>query len=279
MGKITISVDNTSDLGDELYKKYDLQVIYFGVYIGDKLYRDDEVKPDDIYNAVEKDGVVPKTNAALEVDYRELFEEATKDSGSIIHFSISSELSASHSNAVRAAKDMERVHVIDTKNASVGIGILAIRASELVRAGKSIKEIVPIMQDMVGKIDTSVIMNDIKYLHRGGRASGLKLLGANLLKIRPSLRVNEAGKVVPDRKFKGEFSRAVKEWVEYKLVGSVADKNLVFIVHTDIAEQIVLDTIQEYKKAGFKEIIRILIGPSLTTHVGRNAIGAITING
>ncbi|MCL2570346.1 MAG: DegV family protein [Firmicutes bacterium] len=276
MSKITISVDNTSDLGPELFEKHDLKVIYFGIAIGDKLFRDTEVTPDDIYNAVEKDNLVPKTNAALEVDYRELFEQSTKDGGSIIHLNMSGALSASHSNALRAAKGLERVTVIDTQNGSLGTGILAIHAAELAKSGKSVTDITKIITDMVTKVDTSFILNDLKYLHKGGRASTLKLLGANLLKIRASLRVDEAGKIVPDKKFKGQFDKSVKEWTEYKL-SQPCSKDVVYVLHTDTNNKIIGDTVQAYKDAGYKDVQRVLIGPTLTIHIGRNAMGVVRI--
>ncbi|MCL2847073.1 MAG: DegV family protein [Firmicutes bacterium] len=277
MGKITISVDNTADLGEELYKKYNLEVIYFGVVIGEELYRDTEVKPEDIYKAVEKDGLLPKTNAALEIDYRELFERATADGGHIIHFSISDKLSASHANAKRAARDMERVHVIDSKSVSAGTGLLAIKASEMVREGKSVDEILAAIHSLVDKLDAGFIIKDLNYLYRGGRASGLKLLGANLLKIRPSLIVND-GKVIPDKKFKGAFENAVKDWVKMRVAQTeTADKGLAIIVHSDIPEQTALEVVYAFKSAGFREVLRLVTGTTLTTHCGRNMIGALFI--
>jgi len=275
MSKITISVDNTSDMGEELYKKYNLEVIYFGVVIGDNLYRDTQVKPEDIYKAVEVEGLLPKTNAALEIDYRELFERATQDGGHIIHLSMSDKLSASHSNAIRAAKGLERVHVIDTKSLSAGIGLLAIRATEMVKEGKSVEEIVTVISALKNKINISLMLKDLNYLYRGGRASGLKLLGANILKIRPSLIVTD-GKIIPDRKFKGEYTHAIHEWTNFRLsdLDSI-QKDMAFIVHSDIDVKLLEYIEEEMRKAGFKEVTRLMTGPTLTTHVGRNLVGTL----
>ena len=280
MSKITISVDNTADLGEELYKKYDLEVIYFGVVIGSELFRDTEVKPEDIYKAVEVDGLLPKTNAALESDYRELFERATADGGSIIHFSISDKLSASHGNAKRAAQGLERVYVIDSKNVSAGTGLLAMKASDMVKQGKSAPEIVAAVTAMTDNINVGLIIKDLNYLYRGGRVSGLKLLGANILKIRPSLQISDQGKVVPDKKFKGDFGRAVREWTEYKLAQtSGANKDIAFVVHSDIDDALAIHVIEKLKEAGFRDVIRIVTGTTLTTHCGRNMIGVVFAEG
>ncbi|MCL2569810.1 MAG: DegV family protein [Firmicutes bacterium] len=280
MSKITIGVDNTCDLREEDYKKYNLEVIYFGVTIGGELYRDTEVKSEDIYRAVEKDGLLPKTNAALESDYRDLFESATKDGGSIIHFSMSDKLSVSHQNALRAAKGLDRVHVIDTRSISIGTGIIAMRASNMVKEGKTVDEILCAVKQMMEDTDISFIIKDLNYLYRGGRASGLKLFGANLLKIRPSLLINKEGKIVPDKKFKGGFENSVKEWSDARMKkAQTADKDVAAIVQSDIDEAIVQDVIKSLKEAGFKEILRYTTGPTLTTHVGRNLIGTFFFRG
>ena len=279
MSKITLSVDSTADLGDELYKKYDLRVINLGVVIGETVYVDSEITAQDIYKAMEVDNLVPRTNAALEVDYRELFEEATKDGGSIIHFNLSSQLSASHANAKRAAQGLPRVYIVDTKTMSVGTGFAAIKARELVNAGRSADEIVLAITEILSKMDTSLIINDLKYLHKGGRVTGIKLLGANLLKIRPSLQVEPSGKLVPGKKFKGKFSQAVKEWVQYKIESNPnANKEMLVMAHSDMEAEVVQSVYDEFKAAGFKEVLCVPLGTTVTTHCGRNTIGAVIIN-
>lgn len=279
MSKITISMDNTADLSAELYKKYGFERVCMGVVFGDRVVPCCDVKPEDIYKAVEVDGILPKTNGGLEVDYTELFEKATKDGGSIIHFSVSGKLSVSHSNARRAAANFERVYIIDTKTLSTGTAMLAIRAHEMVQEGKDVAEIHEAVTAMVEKLDVSFVLNDLKYIHRGGRASGLKLLGANLLKIRPSLFLDAEGKIVPGKKFKGKFSLAVKEWTQYKMreYWENIDKRLCFLMHTDIDDEIAMEMHKDLKEFGFKEIIRLPLGTTLTTHIGRNMIGVASI--
>jgi len=279
MSKITISVDNTADFSTEMYKEYNIEVINFGVVIGDKVFRDTEVKPEDIYRAVEVDGLLPKTNAALESDYRELFDRATQNGASVIHISLSGALSLSHDNALRAAKGLERVHVIDSKNCTCGTGILAIKASEMISAGKSVDEIIETISAMVPKLELGVILNDLKFVHKGGRASAVKLLGANLLRIRPGVRF-EDGKAVQDKKFIGNFPKAVGQWTNYMTSKMEnANKEIAFVIHTDIAEEIAENVVEAMRAAGFKRVIRRTTGSILTIHCGRNVIGICYLKG
>jgi len=280
MSKIIISVDSTADLTLEMLTKYDIRKINTGVVIGSEAMTDADLTPEDIYKAVEIDGLVPKTNACLETDYRELFEDATKDGGSIIHFNISDRLSASHTNAKRAAEGLNGVYVVDSKMLTFGIGILAIKACEMRDKGMSAKEIYDeIIGSTIKNVDVSFIINDLKYLYKGGRASGLKLLGANILKIRPSLEMDGSGMLVPARKFKGDFAHAVREFTKHKLEQNPnVNKDFVILAHSDIDPKIPAQVIEDLKAAGFKEIWHHNVGVSVTIHCGRNTIGMVMFN-
>jgi len=290
MSKITLSVDSTADLGEELFKKYNFEVTSIGVVIGDKVFKDFfEIRQKDIYHAVEVENKTPKTNAALVEDYRSLFTNATANGGSIIHFNVSSKLSLSHENALAAAKDMERVYIVDSKSNSVGTGLLAIKIREMLddanvkkmleTGKKTVADVATEAQGMARRVDASFIINDLRYLHRGGRVTGLKLFGANLLKIRPSLQMIEDGTLVPGRKFKGNFALACRDWTKHKLeLNPNANKEIVIVVHSDIDKQIVEDMVSDLMGAGFKHIIRAQAGAAITTHCGRNMIGIALFN-
>ena len=273
MSKITISVDNTADLGEELLEKYGFERVCMGIVLGEEVKACKDVTQEDVFHAVEVGGKSPKTNAALEIDYADLFDRATADGGSIIHLSLSSNLSASHGNAVRAAKGRERVFVVDTQTLSSGTAHWPLRAHALRESGMSAQEIV---NDLTGtKTDASFIINDLKFLYKGGRVTGLKLLGANLLKIRPSLQVDLDGKLVPGKKFKGKFAAAVSDWVAYKMtdVWKDVDKSLAFLMYGDTDADILKNTEQDLRDFGFEEIIVLPIGATMLVHSGRNTVG------
>ena len=280
MSKITISADSCVDIGLEAIKKHDINIVPFGIAIGENLILDRcDVDPEVIYKAVEKDNIIPKTNAIPADTYREVFEEATKDGGSIIHINISSKLSVSCDAAKKAAEGMERVYIVDSLSLSGGVGFLAVKAKEMVDAGKSAEETHKACEELVKKLDLSFIVMDLKYLHRGGRVSGIKLLGANLLKIRPTLVMDEAGRMVPGRKFKGEWSGAVREYLAYRLDNAKnACKEYVHVVHTVIDEAVRDELIQGLKDFGFKKVTCSVAGTTVTTHGGKNLLGFVYAN-
>jgi len=273
---ITISTDSTADLTKELYEKYKIQVVPLGVVIGEKAYKDGiDITPSEVYNAVEKKGILPKSQAASEMDYAEFFEK-NKGSDYHIHFSISDKLSASHGCAVRCAKDFKNVHIIDTKVLSSGTGILAIKAREMEEAGKSGEEIIKKSRELAGKQNTSFILDNLKYLHKGGRVSGLKLLGANLLRINPQMKCDSTGALVQGKKFRGNFARNVSEYIQFVVDNAPnADKDLTMLTYTDIDPAIVKQAEAQLKELGFKRVFKTTAGCVITCHCGRNTIGIL----
>lgn len=273
---ITISTDSTADLTNELYEKYSIQVVPLYVVIDDKACKDGvDVTPNDVYNAVEKQNIMPKSQAASELDFADLFEK-NKDSDFHIHFSISDKVSASYRSAVRAAKNFKNVTVIDAKVLSSGTGLLAIKAREMEEAGMTGEEIIKKSVELADKQNTSFILENLKYLHKGGRVSGLKLLGANLLKIHPQLVCDAAGCLVQGKKFKGNFAKNASEYIKY-VVGNApnADKELTMLTYTDIDPAIVKQCEEDLLELGFKRVFKSVAGSVITCHCGRNTIGIL----
>jgi len=277
--RLSVSVDSTADLSRQLCDTYNIQVVPLGVVIGDKIYTDGvDITTDDIYKAVETDNVMPKSNAAPEVLYSEMFQK-NSESAVHIHFSLSTRLSSSYDNAVRAAKAFPNVYVIDSKTLSSGTGLLAITAREKDSAGTAPDVIAAEMKTLADKQCTSFVLDNLRYLYKGGRVSGLKLLGANLLKIHPMLTVDKGGNLVQGKKFRGSFAKVVAEYTKHVISSHPdANKDLVFVTYTDIDPLMPEQVERDLRAAGFKRVIRTVAGSVITLHCGRNTIGILFLD-
>ncbi len=278
--KIKISVDSCADLSKELINEYDIGVMPLRVLLGEKDHADGiDITPKDIYEYVGKTGNLPKTAAATENSFHQLFEEYLKEYDRVIHFNISNEMSVTHTNACHAAESFEgKVVVIDSKSLSTGIGVQAVFAARLCKNNMPFEEIVEKVKDNVEKVQASFVLDKLNYLHKGGRCSSVALLGANLLKIKPCIEVNN-GKMGMARKYMGNFAKSVEKYVVETLEKYPNyDDSICFITHTEIDPQIIENVKQIIKeKSSFKEIFETEAGCTITSHCGSNTIGVLYI--
>ena len=276
--KIKISVETTADLSKEILTERDISVIPFTIQLGDRSALDGEITSDEIIEYAIEKKVLPKTSAINEYQYTEHFENLLKENDAVIHFSLSSELSVACSNAMRASKAFKNVYVVDTRSLSTGIGLLAMYASDLVKEGKNAEEIYKACQERLKDIQASFELKCLDFLYKGGRCSALSFFGANLLKIRPQILVKD-GKMVPGKKYRGNFSHVVKSYCQDVLDEyDNPDLTRAFVTYTT-AEDEIIETAKEYlKQAGFKEIYVTRAGGTITSHCGEGCLGILYIN-
>ena len=276
--KIAISAESTIDLTKELLNEFDIQVIPYQIQLGDKDGLDGEITTDEIISFVNEKGVLPKTAAINEYRYTEYFESLLKNYDAVVHFTLSSGLSLACTNAKHAAENLKNVFVVDTQSLSTGIALLAIHASELANEGLSAKEIYEKCLARVPFVQASFELKRLDYLHKGGRCSGLTLLGANLLKIRPQILVQD-GKMIPGKKYRGNYNHVVKSYCQDVLEKyNTPDLSVGFVTYTTADEEVIETAKQYLKDRGFKRIYVTRAGATITSHCGEDTLGILYIN-
>ena len=278
MKKIAITLDSACDLSKELIDKYDFKVIPFGVNMGDKFFYDGEVEPLEIFEYADKNKTLPKTNAVNEEAFKEFFENILKDYDAIIHFDISSEMSSAYNNAVNAAKNFKNVYVIDSRTLSTGISLEAIYAKKLTETISSPEEIVEMVKKRIPKVQTSFVIERLDYLYKGGRCSGLALLGANLLRIRPEIEVID-GNMKNTEKFRGKMADCVTKYCRGTLEKYChPDKSVIFITHSVADTELVEAAKAVVAEYGFENVYETTAGCTVSSHCGKNTLGILYIN-
>lgn len=279
MSKIIVSSDSTIDLGDELLQRYNIKILPLGIVLGDKLYIDGiDITPDDIYAHHDKTGELPKTNASNVEDCINFFRSFVDAGNTVIHFTISGEMSSNNNNARIAAEEVGNVYVIDSRNLSTGGGLLVLAAAKLAESGLPAEEIVERINALVPKTDASFVIDSLEYLHKGGRCSAVAMLGANLLKLKPCIQVKD-GKMDVRKKFRGKFDTVIREYIDEQLENrDDIDVECGFITHAGCDTQLV-DSLFEYVKAKgiFKELYVTRAGSTVSSHCGANTLGILFI--
>ncbi len=279
MSKIIISSDSTCDLSAELKERYDVRIIPLGVTLGDKVYRDGiDINPDDIYAHHAKTGELPKTTAANVGECIDYFTDLTKDGDAVIHFTISSTMSSTYSNACLAAAEFENVYVVDSKNLSTGGGLLVVSAAEMAKSGMEAGDIVAELEKLIPCVDASFVIDSLEYLHKGGRCSALAMMGANLLKLKPCIEVKD-GSMGVGKKYRGVYGRVLSEYVDERLQNiDDIDNSRVFVTHAGCDSEIVNAVVEQVKSKGFfKEVFLTRAGCTISSHCGANTLGVLFI--
>lgn len=275
MDKIKITCDSTCDLTRELYETYHIDVLPLGVCLGDAFRQDGvNVTAQELYDYAEKTGTLPKTSAISMVDYAQCFRKYTQAGYSVIHISLSGALSSCYQNACMAASAIENVYVIDSQNLSTGSGQLALLAAELANADYTAKEIPDALEKIKPHVHVSFVLDTLEYLHKGGRCSGIAMLGANLLKLHPEIIVSD-GNMHVGAKYRGNPEKAILSYVRGCLQNQKGlQLDRIFITHSGVPAatvQKVRSLIEELQP--FEQIIETKAGSTISSHCGPGCLG------
>ncbi len=280
--KIAITADSIVDLTPELLSKYDIKIIPLNVILGGEEYYDDgSIKPEDIFDYVEKNKVLPKTAAASEGFYTERFQETLNEGyDALIHFNISSGMSVSHTNAVNASKNFNgKVRVIDSASLSTGAGIQAIYARKLTETETDIEVIAKKVEERRSSVQASFIVEKLDYLHKGGRCSSTAYLFGSAMGVRPQILVKD-GKMISGKKYIGRNMPAlIKKYCKDTLTEfNTPNKSMCFITYSSATPEMVEAARESIKDIGFEEILETQAGCTITSHCGEHTLGILYYN-
>lgn len=277
--KILITSDSTTDLSPELREKYNIKILPLGVTLGDEVFQDGvNVNADMLYDYYEKTGKLPKTSAVNIAEASDFFEQYVNEGYTIIHFTISSEMSNTYQNCCIAAENFDNVHIVDGHNLSTGGGLVVLTAAEMAQKGATVEEIIEKVNEVIPCVDASFVIDNLEYLYKGGRCSAVSALGANLLKLKPCIHVAN-GKMSVGKKYRGKYKDTLIEYVKEHL-GDASDVKLdkIFITHAG-CDQDIIDTVkaQVESQANFENIYITRASCTISSHCGRNTLGILFI--
>lgn len=277
MPKIKITCDSTCDLSPELYERYHISVIPMCVSLGDQLYRDGiDVQPEALFSYVEESGTLPTTSAISVGEYGDFFRPYVNEGYEVVHISLSAELSSSHQNACIAAGELGNVFVVDSRSLSTGSGHLVILSAELASAGYDGAYIAKALNEMKGNLDVSFVLQTLNYLHKGGRCSSIARFGANMLKLRPEI-VMENGKLHVGKMYRGSMEKSILDYVRGRLENAdPISYDRIFVTHSGVPTEIVQKVIALVKTLRpFEEVIETVAGSTISCHCGPNCLGVL----
>ncbi len=276
---IRITSDSTCDL-NHLIKERDIGIMALQVNLGADAYLDGvNITPQQIFDFVEQTGTLPKTAAPSIGDYEEFFKKELEGHDALVHINISSKSSGSHNFAKQAAESFDgKVFVVDSKALSSGQGLIVLKACDMRDEGKSAPEIVAALEELREHINTSFVPDNLDYLHKGGRVSGMIKTVAGVFKIHPQILM-EDGQLVPGKKYKGKMSVLIKQYIDdLKELYPDYDHSRCFVTHSSADPELVEAAKAKVKEVfEFDEIIETVAGSIITSHCGQGTLGVLFI--
>lgn len=278
MSKVKIISDSTCDLSEELLIQYDIAVLPHPIVRDGELLQDNvSITPDDIYAHYERTGRLCTTSAPNAYDYEQFWRPWLDEGYEIVHFTISSEMSTAYNQAVLAAEEMGHVYPVDSRSLSTGIGLLVLEACDLRDQGFAAEEIAARVREDSAKCQASFLVDVIEYLWKGGRCSSVAAIGANFLKLKPRIDVQN-GKMLSTKKYRGKTTKCFAAYADDLLKGKDnIRQNRIFITHSGIDEdiiQLVQDKIRQWQP-GVEHIYVTRAGGTISCHCGPGTLGIL----
>ena len=276
---IKILSDSTCDLSPAQLAEHNIDLARLSVIKNGEAFVDGlTITPDDIFAHVAAGGDLCSTTAYNVDGYQQLFAEYADKYDGVIHITIGSGFSSCYQNACIAAEDFPNVRVVDSQNLSTGQGHVVLEACRLAKTCESLDEIVEKLNAFTPKVEASFLLDQLKYMVKGGRCSSVAALGANLLNLKPCIEVRD-GKMSAVKKYRGNYAKCLANYVKDRLADreDIIREEL-FITYTPVTDEC-LAAVKEAVDAygNFETVYETEAGCTVSCHCGPATLGVLFI--
>ncbi|HEL9590535.1 TPA: DegV family protein [Streptococcus suis] len=279
----TIVTDSTSDLPISWVQENDVTVLGLTINLDGVTYEtvgENRLTSADLLDKMATGGL-PTTSQVNVGQFEEVFEATAKEGKEVLYLAFSSALSGTYQSGI-IARDMVLdnypdavIEIVDTKAAAIGEGYLVMQAAQARAAGKTLAETKAIVEDLVPRLRTYLLVDDLNHLVRGGRLSKAAALIGGLVNIKPLLALNAKGKLEAIAKIRGR-KKGIKEMLNLTLDN--LDHSTVMVAYTgdlEAAEAIKATLLEDSRVT---DVLLTELGPIIATHTGTGVLAILSIN-
>ena len=277
--KIKILADSTCDLPKDILEQYDITLAPLTVVKGDAQYKDGiTITPAEIFAHVADGGELCSTAAVSIGEYIDLFSRYANDYDGILQINIGSGFSACYQNACLAAEEFSNVRCFDTRNLTVGQGLVVLEACRLCRDAEDLDSVIRELEVYAEKIETSFLVEKLDYLVKGGRCSSAAALGANLLNLKPCIELTD-NKMAVGKKYRGNFPKCLSTYIAERLNGREdIRRDMAFIVYTRVSDEALSHVHEAIREGGgFDTVVEAITSSTVACHCGPGTLGVVFV--
>lgn len=283
MRKVKVITDSCSDLNGDLLERYNIDYAKMTT-VTDGIEKPaiitwDEAEAHEMYQIMRSGKRITTAQVSVE-EFKRIFEEYLKQDYDIVYIACSSKQSGSvntgYVTAQKLLKDYPdaKISCIDSLNASIGEGMVAIEAAKLAALGKGVDEVTAYALSIRKKVQEFITVHTLEYLKIAGRVSASSAFFGNLMGIKPILIADANGAQAAYKKVKGR-QNSIKEIVSL-LKQNITDPEgqTIYIIHSDCEKSEVESLVDLVKsEISCKDIYVGYIGPIIGASVGPDCLG------
>lgn len=279
-----ILTDSTADLPESWALKNDVQILGLTIQLDGTTYEtvgDKKLTSEQLLSKMEA-GSQPTTSQINVGQFEDIFRRYAEVGMPVLYIAFASVLSGTYQSAVMV-QDMVLedfpeavIQIIDTKAASMGEGILVMKAVEAKAAGQSLEQVVALIKSLVPKVKTYFLVDDLNHLMRGGRISKTAALMGSLVNIKPVIAVKGDGRLDSVAKVRGK-KKAQTEVVRMTLEDITDPRVVIAYAGADSQEVAQVLKNQLLVSEQVNEVLILPLGPVISTHTGPGTLGLFSI--
>lgn len=269
---VRIVTDSASDIPQNVCDELGIEIVPLSIRFGDREYQDrTELTTEEFWAEMAKAAVLPETAAPSVGAFEETFRRlADNGATGVVCINLSSKLSATMQSAQVAAKSLEGVcpiEVVDSLNASMGIGVQVIRAAEMARDGADVATIVAAIEDLRTRTKVLFTVDTLEFLKKGGRIGAAQALLGSVLSIKPVMKT-EDGQVAPAGKVRTR-SKALQFIIDEAKAAPIEQICVMHTMANDLDDFIKM--VEPFAPEG--AMIVAQVGPVVGVHTGPGVAG------
>lgn len=274
---VRILTDSTCDLPADLIAKYKIAVIPFYIHIGTRDYLDGtDITREDFYKNLPEYKDHPTTAVPSHKRIHEMYEALAAEGATeilSIHISVTLSAIVNIANAAVAETTSVPVTVLDSRQLSLGTGFLVQTAAELAEEGRTVAEILPVLEEQIKRTYVAASLDTLRFLRRGGRMERAVSTIGELLHIKPILKMHDGVSAVERMRTR---QKAIAQLVE--MIKSHAPFEKIAFLHSGALEQTRLLQEEVRSLLPTTETWIELINPVLGAHIGPGVVGFASVS-
>lgn len=269
---VKIVTDSTSDLPAALVRELGITVVPLFVNFGQDSYLDGvDLQAEDFYQKLVQSPMLPTTSQPTPAAFTEVYQKLSRETEEIVSIHISPKLSGTYNSAELGRAAMSggtRIELIDSLQASMGLGLIVIQAARAAQRGAGLDEVVGITRDVIPRTHFFGVVDTLEYLHKGGRIGKAQALMGTLLSIKPIIccfdgEVHPKGKARTRRKALDQLFEIASEFTD------IEEMAVCYSTTPEEAEAFTRRTAGIYEP---DRVIGARVGPVIGTYLGPGAI-------